>query len=172
MADRLAAVESRLRRFADAGDPSGLTEPGALQDARDVWAAALRSAGGDPREIPVRTVASLAHFDWYASQVRPGEEKEKHRVRSLVLFRLLLGRAADRIPDEALSPKPRSLCAATIPPTRCAGPPTSTSARSRGRVPRTSRLRKKERELAHPGPRSGLNCRPATVFNAGMIRHG
>ena len=104
MDSRLAAVEARVRRFADSGDHSRLMEPGAMDDARQLWQGSLRSAAGDPAKVPVGVVRSLAYFHWYRGQVRTDEEQERDVVTALVLFRMLLGRAAGQIPDEAQGP--------------------------------------------------------------------
>ncbi|QHY98253.1 CHAT domain protein [Streptomyces sp. S4.7] len=64
--ERLAAVQARLKRIADTGDPSPALEPQALIEARMV-AELLSGDIRDPRNIPVCYALGWLHFHRYTA---------------------------------------------------------------------------------------------------------
>ena len=81
-----------------AGDPSGVLDSAALDDARRLWEAAA-PAGGDAQAVPVDVLMVLAYLHLARSQELPEEDEEDFDI-ALEFFSALVERAPERVPDE------------------------------------------------------------------------
>src|SRR5690348_3910302 len=110
MVDRLlAALNGRIRRFAESGDPSVVLDPSALAEAAQLREAAQR-ADGDPQAISVDVLTALADLLFARHQALPDGQDQDDLRTALSLFGMVADRAPDRVPDHI-----RSLLAATQP---------------------------------------------------------
>lgn len=96
-----AALDARVRRFAEFGDPSGVLEPAALAEADRLWAAA-QPADRDPGGVPLDVVTVLAHLHWSRYQVLPQGLDQDDLRKALGMFSLVGDRAPERVPEEAM----------------------------------------------------------------------
>ena len=96
-----AALEARVRRFTESGDPSEVLDPAALDEASRLWEAA-QPAGGDLQAVSVDVLTVLAHL-YLSRWVLPEGQDQDDRRKAISLFGVLAGRAPERVPDQILS---------------------------------------------------------------------
>src|ERR1700677_729324 len=95
----LAALDARIRRFDESGDPSEVLDPVASDEAARLWEAA-QPAGGDPHAVSVDALMVLAHLPFARYKALPGGQGQNDLRTALGLLDMLADRAPGGIPDQ------------------------------------------------------------------------
>ena len=98
----LAALETRIRVFGESGDPSGMLDPTALDEASRLWDAA-RPADGGPRDVSLQVLMVLACFHLFRYQELPKGQDQTDLRTALSLFGVLIARTPELVPDQIRS---------------------------------------------------------------------
>ena len=98
----LAALNARIRRFAESGDPSSVLDPAALDEAARLWEAA-QPADGDTQAVSVDVIAVLAYLHLARHEAPHHEQDQDELPTALSLFGVLADRAPERVPDHVWS---------------------------------------------------------------------